>query len=125
MPWGQLPIWLAEMVMAPEALQQSGVVGEGVGVGEGAGGVVRRAVGGERAAVRAGARAACSVGVGCKVLVGWVPAERVREDGEVGQVGRGARLRAGTADARERVWARGARRATTSLRACVADCCLS
>ena len=83
-------MWLAEMVMAPEALQQSGVVVVGVGVG----GVV--AAGGSRAVVvRAGARAAWSV------ERGWVGClQRVREDGEVGQVGRGARLRAGTADAR-------------------------
>lgn len=65
-----------------------------VGVGVGVGGVV--AAGGSRAVVvRAGARAAWSV------ERGWVGClQRVREDGEVGQVGRGARLRAGTADAR-------------------------
>lgn len=104
LPWGQLPMWLAEMVMAPEALQQSGVVVVGVD------GVV--ATGGSRAVVvRAGARAA---------WVGWVPAEGARR--RRGGAGRTRSEAAGRHRQRERVWARGARGATISLRACVADC---
>lgn len=93
LPWGQLPRWLAEMLMAPEALQQSGVVVVGGGVVVAAGG---------RRAVRAGARAA---------WVGWVPAEGARR--RRGGAGRTRSEAAGRHRRRERVWARGARGATT------------
>ena len=80
LPWGQLPMWLAEMVMAPEALQQSGVVVVGVD------GVV--ATGGSRAVVvRAGARAAWSVGGlgacrGCEKTARWGRSDAERGCGQ-------------------------------------------